>query len=173
MGDWTDLVGKAAEHLAILDANVECPQTTHNHGVPAAAGGVSNCRGWTTEPRHLWEEFTSQPREIPLVGGTLATPNHLTYGVSWRYGGQWHGHGRYIRDAFAWVRVHGIGGAQRFSVKVDWNDPEYTGSEDEPVAVITCDMTVLWEQFFMTTSQWHLHFSLHGDGTGWWNRGTG
>jgi hypothetical protein len=151
MGDWTDLVGKAVDHLNILDANVENPQTTHN----------------------LWDEFKTVAREIPLIGGTLVTPNHLTYGVSWRFGGQWQGHGRYIRDAFAWVNVHGIGAAQRFSVAANWNDLEWEGTEDEPVAVITCDMTVTWEQFYMTDSSWHLHFILKGDGSGSWVYGAG
>lgn len=173
MGDWTDLVGKVVDHLNILDANVENPQTTHNHVVPQAANGISNCRGWISDQRHLWDEFKSSPPEIPLIGGTLTTPNHLTYGVSWRYGGQWQGHGRYIRDAFAWVTVHGIGAAQKFSVAVNWNDPEWEGTEEDPIAVITCDMTVSWEQFYMTDSEWHLHFTIKGDGSGNWVYGGG
>jgi hypothetical protein len=166
MGDWTDLAGKAIDHLNILDANVEHPQSTHNHVIPSAAGSVSNCRGWVSAQQDLYDSFESHPPEIPLIGGTLVTPNRLTYGVNWRYGGQWEGHGRYIRDAFAWVTVRSIGAAQRFSVGVNWNDPEWEGTEQDPIAVITCDMTVTWEQFFMTDSTWHLHFTLKGNGDG-------
>jgi hypothetical protein len=173
MGDWTDLAGKAIDHLDILNNNVEHPQSTHNHVIPQAANGVSNCRGWNSDQQHLWDTFRSSPREIPLIGGTLATPNELTYGVSWRFGGQWQGHGRYIRDAFAWVTVHNIGAAQRFSISVNWNDPEWEGTEADPVAVITCDMAVTWEQFYMTDSTWHLHFTLKGDGSGRWVYGGG
>lgn len=173
MGDWTDLVGKAVDHLNILDANVEHPQDTHNHVIPAAAGGVANCRGWVAEQRHLWDEFKSEPPQIPLIGGTLSTPNHITFGVSWRCAGQWQGKGRYIRDAFAWATVHAIGAAQRFTIAVHWNDPEWEGSEDDPIAVITADMTVTWEQFYLTDSSWGLHFILKGDGSGSWAYGGG
>jgi hypothetical protein len=174
MGDWTDLAGKLIDHAAILNANVENPQTTHNHVYPrAAANGVSDLRGWNSEQHHLYDAFDSNPREIPLIGGTLATPNRLTYGVSWRFGGQWQGHGRYVRDAFAWVTVHGIGAAQRFYVDAVWNDPEYEGDEQDPIGIITCDITVRWEQFYMTDTQWHLHFSMHGDGAGQMTAGGG
>lgn len=173
MGDWTDLAAKVVDKLSILDANVEQPQHTHAHVIPAAAGNVSNLRGWTAEPRHLYSEFRSRPPELPLIGGTLTTPNHLTYGVSWRYGGQWNGHGRYVRDAFAWVQVHGIGAAQKFNIEVTWNDPEWEGTEDDPIGVITCDMNVTWEQFYMTDSSWNLHFTLKGDGSGNWVYGGG
>src|SRR5258707_4274445 len=117
MGDWTDLVGKAIDHLDILDANVENPQTTHNHVVPQAANGVSNCRGWNSDQRHLWDEFKSHPPEIPLIGGTLTPPNHLTYGGSWPFGGQWQNHGRYLPDALASWTVHGIRAAPPVSVQ--------------------------------------------------------
>lgn len=173
MSVWTDLVGKEVDKLIVLDANVEQLQTTHNHVIPRAAGGPSDLRGWKIDPRNLWDEFKTEPRQGPLLGGALAARNHVSAGVSWRYGGQWEGKGRYIRDAFAWARVHSIGAAQRFFVSVSWNDPAFDGPDDDPIAVITCDMTVTWEQFSTAERSWAYHFVMRGDGSGHWTPAAG
>jgi hypothetical protein len=172
MGDWTDLVGKVVDNLDILDANVHQPQTTANAVIPNAAGNVSNLRRWNPDYHHLWDTFRTYPREIPLVGGTLVTPNHLKYGVSWRFGGQYNDHGRYIRDAVAWVEVKGIGAAQSFTINADWREPEWEGTEEDPVAKIECYLTVTWEQFWMTEQRWAYHFTMLGDGSGNWVSGS-
>jgi hypothetical protein len=168
MGDWTDLASKIIDKAAILGNNIAMDQGTYCHVIPKAASSPADLRGWTKsssagEPKL---HYVDQVREIPLVGGSLVNPNDLTFGVSWAYGGHWHGKGRYIRDAHAYCDIKNISVAQEFDASVHWDEGTYEGPEDDPIVSMSCTITVLWKQFWLTETNWRVGFTIYGDGRG-------
>lgn len=163
MGDIADIAGVVISGAKLLESNV-VKAMGRAHALPrSVVSDPDLLRDWQSNRQIGFRWYSSSP----LADVGLGTATDFTVLVNWDFGGHMNGAGRFIKDAYAYVSVAGIGETYRYDVSCDFDMPSYTGAAASPTAYIEGRIEVTANRT-LTGFQWSRsrHFTIRGDGSG-------
>jgi hypothetical protein len=165
--DLKDIVNAVSQVFAICKSNVATTMGKDAHAVPRGVDILTQTSGWVADPRQLLvvdtlpAVFRGTNTHIPGLSNTK-----LEFGVQWTYGGQVGGHGRYIKDARAFVIVDSVTILYTVDVEAKFSE---TGTPigSEPVAMLTATINAKFTHALLGTEFSQLiGVRIFGDGSG-------
>lgn len=161
MSDLTDIVNLASSAVTLLRSNVTQSMGTLATALPRGTDPMQTDGTWKRAPRPIFMRLT-WAAEHP----TFADDTVIDLGLIWTYGGSVGGHGRFVKDAEAYVKVTSITPTYDFDVTAKFAE---TGTPigTEPVAMITGTFNVVRSRVVLgVVDSCVFGFKLLGDGSG-------
>lgn len=154
------LVNPCSATVTLLEANESRPMQERAAAVPRAA--APDELDWSEEREHQIE-LTKQWTSLGASWG-VAAPSVVRLGCVWTSAGRWHGHGRYLRDAYLYAVADTTGLGQRYGCTGGFL-PEPT-QDSAGVAELHGWLRLSWSEHGAAPVTYDLGVAVRGDGAG-------